>query len=122
MKASSWRRRQRQLEGEGGAVAGSGSHREASPQHLGEPPRHREPQAGPDSGVRIESLERLEDAVLHVERDSRPVIVDEELDRTPLPVGANAQQDAAAGKRVAYGVAQQIHENLLQPYGIGLKR
>ena len=83
--------------------------------------RHREPdaQAAAERGSRLVAAhEHVEDALARHGRDAGPVVAD--VDRRIAVLGRRAEADAPAGRRVAGGIGQQVHQELGEPPGVAL--
>src|SRR5215471_20010079 len=120
MKGSSCWRVDRELQSERGAPFRSRPDRQFAPQHLGQSPGDWKTQPRTDAGMRIESLERLEQSVHRLRRNARSIVMDMKLDRAVIR--ANGDLHPAVVGRVAHGITEEIHENLLQADGVGPER
>src|SRR2546422_1534949 len=68
----------------------------------------------------VKALERLEDPLLQLRRDPGSVVADPECHRSRLRL--NLDGDNAPLGAVPHGVGQQVHEDLLEPNGVGAER
>src|SRR5437763_9821967 len=87
-----------------------------SPHHLGQTARHGEPEPGTEPRVRVEALERLEDARPQLWWDAGPMV-----DHPEPHVRAarlHADDDGLAFGAVSHRVGEQVDEDLLEPHGV----
>src|SRR5205823_14455660 len=110
-----WPQRQDQTEGRSGS--GRAFYGQPAPQHFGQAARYGQPESGAESRMRIEALERLEDARPQLRWDAGPVVDHPESHfRAAL---LHADGDGLAPWAMSHSVGEQVDKDLLEPHGVG---
>ncbi|OGT92911.1 MAG: hypothetical protein A2083_06590 [Gemmatimonadetes bacterium GWC2_71_9] len=92
-------------------------HGEPAPEDLGHPARHRQAQPRAKPRLGIHPHERLEDLGLLLQRDPGAPV--DHVDHDLLGGGFGPDQHFLAGPAVPNGVAQQVHQDLLEAQRVG---
>src|SRR5712692_10118693 len=86
-------------------------------EYLGQSSGDREAEPRPKPRMGVKALERFEDPLLQLRRDPGSVVADPEYHRGRLRL--NLDGDNAPFWAVPHSVGQQVHEDLLEPNGVG---